>query len=506
MDDGADGKGARVVVGDVDGTPVVVWRRLSATRINGLVWEDTVRTTDIFPDTVIPNHPTAPIDIPPEFDLIQGVPTHVKSVRVAEGAKTVEGWFAGSVTLSCALQLFLLDRRHPHSRLVIGLYDHEQHVIDGVDTKVLCYHTVIEVIQSPTTAARYRGAIGIQEMRVHKAAMHAFASSFPIGQTTIDEAKRRFHPTTREWRRSKRMGIARISNKINEDQCRPQAQVSLAALEKQMRSEPKYDGRIEQDNWIVHTGSFHGLPLPFRTTGKDRVFLKGDPEELAERKPKKPCAAKASGPSVDGKATTTTDPDAKYLGRHVGREDVALPGGVVMVVPVDAERTIAVKTGDEPFKRHVSRACKQAGGRWIEPRTLRAADGREVERGRMWVLGEDQAEFALRCLRLPPPDPSAMESVGGNGNLFVMVTADGIPVRTILQDHSVWAMRPDDGRGTSDPGAARAASAAVIDAVCRLDPRCSWNDRYRNWVVPQDPPTLIHSVAAAIRNHRSGRR
>jgi hypothetical protein len=465
----------------IEGVPARIWQAASRTRINGLIWEDTVRTTDMYPDRIIPAHVTSPIDIAPHLDLIQGIPTHVKSLKAAEGDVNAKGLPRGSVDMACAYRLFLLDEVHTHNRLVIGLYDEEMHIIDGKETKVLRYHTVIEIIQSPDTALAYRGGITIEAMRLHREAMSAFVDEFPIDEETIQAAKDRFHPVTRGWRADRTMGLARISNKIDPDQCRPQAQISISDLFEQMATEGDYHGRIVQPNLQVFKDQFHGLPLPFRTTGKDQIFRK--PKEPGA-KPKKPRRSSKPAPPVK-------NPDAKYLNAHIGREDHQVHGGVITVIPHGDERTISAKTQDEQFQRRVWAICKRLGGRWIEA-------------GKLWVMTYEQAKEAYRRLKAPPApriDPTAMVQVGENPNLFEIRSAGGIPVRALRQPHTNWALRPDDGRGTQDPAASRAASAKVIDAVCRADHDCVWNDHYGNWLVPQDPPEIMGRIATAIRHH-----
>lgn len=466
----------------INGEPARIWRSLSATRINGLIWEDTVRTTSLYPEVVIPGHITSPIDIAPHLDIVQGIPTHVKSIKAAEGDVNSKGFPRGSIDMACAYRLFRLDEIHTHNRMVIGLYDEESHVIDGKTTTVLRYHTVIEIIQSPATALAYRGRITIEEMRIHREAMSAFVDRFPIDEGKIQAAKDRFHPVTRAWRSGGRageaMGLARVSNKIDKEQCRPQAQISISALFEQMATEGDYHGRMTQPNLQVFKDEFHGLPLPFRTTAKDNLFEKRkDPD--AEKKPRR--TSKPAAP--------VRNPDAKYLNAHINREDHAVHGGSITVIQHGDERTVSAKTTDDAFRRRVDVVCKRLGGRYVEA-------------GRLWVMTLEQARDVYRRLKAPPRpkiDLSMMEQVGDNANLFEIQTATGVPVRALRQTHTNWAILPEAGKGSADPKAARAASAKIINQVCDGRPECIWNYGYGNWMVPQEPPELFAKIAKAIK-------
>lgn len=477
--------------------PIEVWRTRSAGRINGLVWEDTVRSTDMFRPYPMPASVTSPIDIAPPEDLVQGIPTHVKAKKTPVGSRNAKGHWPGSVDMACAYQLFLIgmDPVHTHHRLVIGLYEVEKHTIRGEDVEVHCYHTVIEIIQSPTTFAAYRGSISVEAMRQLREDTHAFTDGFPITTDEVLRARDLFHPITGAWRDEGLMGLARISNKIDANQVRPQAQISLADLHRQLATEPDYAGRVVQANWIEHTTDFHGLPLPYRTTAKERVFVRPKDPYQKPRRPRIKVKPASTVPAIP------VDPDARYLAAHIDRRDHDLPDGRFATIPVGDEGIVKAIRGDEAFRKRVSRACLDAGGaRWIA-------------RGRLWVLPRENAIQAWKTLMraaappnagpapLPKPDPTVMTTVKNRQDLYEVVSASGVIVRLLRLPHTNWVLRPDDGRGTPDPAETNRRSAAIIRAVCDRHGVGEWNGARQNMLIRQDPPDLIQRIAKAIADH-----
>jgi hypothetical protein len=484
---------AELMTVDAGGVPVSIWRQRTRDRIVGLAWEDTVRSVSIYPEYRMPASITGPVDILPEFDDLQGLPTHVKSMRVPRDSRTRSGHWTGSIDMACSYQLLLhgLDRAHPHHRLVVGLYDYEDYTIDGKETRILCYHTVIEVIQSPTTFAAYRGGVDIEDVRRLREDCSNFTDLVEIPQDVIDAARERFHPITAAWRDSGAMGIARISNKIDKSQIRPQSQISLKSLRLQMEGEPDYRGRQVQPNWQEYTTDFYGLPLPYRTTGKDEVF---DRRKDADAKPKVRRRRAKDQPIV-----APVDPDARYLAAHLKRRDHDVPGGRFATVPVGDEGIIKAIHGDDAFRKSVSRACIAAGG------------GRWIERGRLWVLPRENANEAWRTLMrsaattgrgpvpLPDPDPSVMTRI--KNNLYEVVSLSGIIVRLLRLPRTNWVLRPDDGRGTPDPADTNRRSVAIIEAICDRHHVGEWEAAHQNMLVKQEPPELIQRIARAIADH-----
>ena len=143
----------------------------TANRIPGLVWEDRVRTTNLFRPGSVAAHPTSPTDIAPVDDIQQGLPTHVKSVKRKE---TTSGRGADhSIGMACAYQLF---RLQGHQRLVTGIYEIEPEKVECADGRmrpVYRFTEVVETILSPVTLAAFHGGVSLAEISAIRDALLA---------------------------------------------------------------------------------------------------------------------------------------------------------------------------------------------------------------------------------------------------------------------------------------------------------------------------------------------
>lgn len=431
----------------------------SPNRIPGLVWEDRVRTTNLFRPGSVAEHPTSPTDIAPVDDIQQGLPTHVKSVKRNE---TKSGREADhSIGMACAYQLF---RLQGHQRLVTGIYEIEPDKVlcaDGKMRPVYRFTEVVETILSPDTLSAFHGDVTLAEISAIRDALLAHDYDWH----DLEEARARFQAMTDAIR--PRMGLARCSNKFNEQNKRIQAAVSMKGLLKQLATEGGYHGRFIQPNTIRHTENFHGLALPWRTTASERIFARiKDPDAVRRRPPKK----------------RETDPHAAYIAAPVAETTMRVEGGDMVIARFpDDMRTIRAESSDDTVRRHVSRACMNAGGTWIES-------------GRRWLLDFKQAAKVVDTIGIPDlphaDGDSIMRQVGSNTDLFEITTPDG-PMRAIRLPKSNWAIRPGSN----------AALAARIEAVCKLHQIGEYYEPKKNWLIPQEPSDIIERVARAVQRY-----
>lgn len=464
---------------DENGWAILIDRNADQKRINGLIWEDRVRTTLLFPPYAMPLHPQSPVDMPPEMDLIQGIATQVKSFKAKRGSRDKQRRLIGTIAMACSYNLLKLIG---HIRLIIGIYDVENRMVDGKMTEVMVFHTVVEMILSPATLNAFHikpgtDGVGVAEMKDLRDEM----ADFEICEETKQDAKEKFGPTIEDMR--KRMGIANVHAKIDAEQCRPQTTVGLSALAQRLALEGDYHGHQIQANYReYHEGEiFYGLPLPWRTVAKERVFIKPrDPDQKKQRRRRKTVA------------TTETSGNQALEGRKHDLEDAdMLPtpfGEVSIVTHDDGLRTLRAESDDREDRRRVSIACHAACGgdrtKWITGQ-------------RAWLLNGMQTPKVVADLRHLPDDdgPSVMATIKADGSLRKLPTADG-PVTVLRLERDNYALRHDNVMAVDER----------IHATCRAHAVGTYHmSRHGgNWLIPQKPPELIERVARAIRDRRRG--
>lgn len=448
-------------------------RRPESARLDSLILEDRVLISTLYRSTPMVRRPTDPIDIPSVLDIVQGLPTHVKSKKRPAREMCKEGRNPlGSVDMACARRLFLLNG---HQRLIFAFYDDgEDETSPGVFEKIRIYHTFIEMILSPTTLAAMRGDVSVDEVALLKEAMSAYKPD----AETLPAAKEAFHAITKAMR--PRMGISKIHAKIDEDQSRPQASISVAEMEKQLALEGGlYHGRVTQENCREYTGKvlFHGIQLPWRTTAKDQIFKKP-----SQRASALPGAQSVGGLSIGPCTKATpfrTDKGTIIVMRH--------EGGAITICPQD-------RNGG--FHETVSRLARDEGGT-------------EIEATRSWLLEEPAVKRILQALGAMPAARAAVLP-GKPGSVMRLATTREHVVaydfdagggagkaRALRLDDGKWAMRSQRNE----------AVAARIDAGCRalvaagvLHDR-NYHRKWSNWLIPAEPPELLEKVARAIQNH-----
>jgi len=454
-------------------TVVKIEVRGDTVRINGLVFEDKVRTTDLVQEGAVAEHPNAAVDIPEWNDRRHGIPTHVKSVQQPK-AKDGEA-SGGSLGMACSYRLLLLEGTH---RLVIGLYDEERHVIDGVDTTVYCYHTIIEVILTQETLDAMRGEVTVEEVMAVRDAV-AVCVYHP---DTVERERERLHKLTGEMR--ERMGIASHSVKFDRTNRRVQAQMSISALRDQVEGERSRNPDTPWERYREHTDEFYGLKLPWRTTAKERVFsnVRGGSIGVATAKrfkpaPRRPTAKRRKKPAP------AADPFRPYLERWEQETRVPIPGGTLIVRSHDDHMHTAHAEGHIEARRDVWRAFHAMHGKWHE--------GSDT-----WLVTPQQGLAAVAKIRELPDatGPSIMRQDHNNERLYSFRTPIG-KVKPFLMPKGNWALHFQETR----------AIAELINEVCiayNIEGRhLGWDHHGRNWVILDKPADLIERVCRAIQNH-----
>lgn len=325
-------------------------------RIAALKFEDRIRSSTMFQRHFAVN-PTASTDIAPQFDLIENIPTHVKLTK------------SDSIMLACAWQFW---RLRGTQRFIIGLYDEEYRTGDDGKTELVkCVFAIIELFMSDETLAALRGDIAEAEIYELKRLL----MNFDPRVDNTSEGKEVYHAITGEMRSSKRMGKARVSCKINEDNKRPQAQVSISAIYEQLQKEPSFAGRNTYGSWKIHTDTFHGIQLPWRTTDKVRIF-------------------KAARDPESRKLPVLTPEEQKveeYLRKRVSVRHIPIEKGKVIFFEHEDGRFSAVCDTDDRETRRKFRIL------------LRAANAEKLHNGR-WLLTQRKAkwfEWAMTQNELP---------------------------------------------------------------------------------------------------------
>jgi hypothetical protein len=467
-----------------------VQARSDPRRVNGLVWEDRVRTTRLFLMGTVAEHPTAAVDIPPWCDIVQGLPTHVKSQKVAEGRTTFS-----NVEMASTLRLF---RLRGHQRLVIGLYTVEDEKIlddEGNEHDVHRYHTVYELILSDDTLAAIRGSTTAAEIE----AICDQIAAYDRETESLESARARFHPMTRALRKRPGSGIASVSAKLDETNNRLQSAIGHNPIRKQLETEPDYAGRIRQPNWTVYTGddSFHGLQLPWRTVAKDRIFkVIRDDDGFAPKKAKvvRKDRFVAEAPVAP---PPEPDPNERYARGWTSSKTIKIYGGGIVIMRHEGRiRTIRCESDDEDIVRHVDRTCADAGfariasvGAWLctLEEAMRMAE--KLTRKTMAVIARELAE--AEAGPTPGGPGSAMRSYGDSARLFSFRTWDGLEIRPYLMSGGNWALLDQKD----------AAVAARIEAACGAGGHGSYNGPRATWIVRDDPPDLIEKAARFIMDH-----
>lgn len=435
------------------------WR----TFVHGLACEDRIRTLLLFFPHMTREDPTAPIDIPPWYDRIQRLPTHVKSLKARRG---IDGRpVNGTVDMACAYRLFLL---HGYHRLIICLY--EEITVDraGKSATALEYHTIIEVILTPATLEAMRGGVTVDQVREIRDDLAVYR----FHPDTVEEARDRFHARTHALRPL--MGLAKPGIKLDSTNNRIQSTLSIDALRRfKLENEPVYEGLITQPGYqefTEHTPDFHGLRLPWRTWDELRIIrqVRGGSigavtNDLFRKAPRRRKAV---------------DPHARYVDTGRPARQVPVPGGWIEAIGHDDDKWTMAPKGDAAFAARVATAFRAQRAVWIE-----AASS--------WLGDRQQVRDAVAELRrLPDAEgDSVITPCPGNGKLREIMTDEGV-IRILELDWDNYALLDQGDKALAD----------LISRTCAMHAVGKVN-HYKGKVtmlIPVDPPELIERVARAI--------
>lgn len=401
-------------------------------RINGLIAEDRIRTTNMFVRGNIAFHPTDPIDISPEADLIHGLPTHVKITKRTYSAKTGKP-NALNIDMACAYRLFLLEGNH---RLLIMVYEEEKgHDDEGRPRKILRFDEIIEIILTDETLKAFRNDITVYEMGRLRDLLLSWDPVFENAEQAeieANKARAQYHPMTEAMR--SRQGIAHPSIKISInkktlkiDNKRIQATISVEETEKQVMSEGEgslkgfYIGKGgRQARYIVHRSSFHGLDMPWRTTAHWK---------------KLPRTGAITPKPREKKIQTDNRPYSSYIRQWKDSGTVSIPHGTLVYMTHDDDKvTIHIDTRDAKMKAHAERVCRYMGGEWIE----------EIS---SWLMTSEQGRRVFRTLKprvIPEfPENKTLRPSPKANNVFNFPTEDG-RVSLLPFGKGGWLFRPDE--------------------------------------------------------------
>jgi hypothetical protein len=455
-------------------------------RINGLIAEDRIRTTNMFVKGNVAFHPTHEIDISPEADLIQGLPTHVKITKQTYTKNGTPNPL--TVDMACAYKLFSLEGTH---RLLVMVYEEEKvRFPDGKLQKILRFDRVIEIILSSETLNAFRGDVSVTEIgRIRNLLLgwKPLVRTPEEAEIEAEKARQKYHPMTEAIR--PRQGIAHPSVKISinkkdlkVDNKRVQSSISIEKTREQVESEGighlkgQYRGKIIQPRYQEYddTTGFHGLALPWRTTGHWK---------------KLPRTGKIVAEVEDLPTTQSKGLFSKYIEQWESVEQQPIPNGnLVIMTHEDKMRTVHTEAKDNEIRKHVSTLCDHVGGRWIE----------EI---RSWLLNQGQTEKVLKALkardipeihRTSPLFPAR----SGKAGVFVFRTPDGI-ASAINIGGTKWVIRPDEkDRAKSRALMIRISSFCRAANIGKLEYHKGQN-RW-SWIISGEDESLIHRICIGI--------
>ena len=479
-------------------------------RIDGLVAEDRVRTLTLFRPGNFAEHPTAAIDIAPFHDLVQGLGTHVKSIKLSRESIARGEPVKGTLELASTREMMRLDGHH---RYIIMAYEPDgKTTINGKEYEVRRYHTAVEMIASPATFAAFRGSFCIRHLDWFEERFFKYKPH----RDTIAKAQDHFGELLDKF--SHLFGLAKPSVKLSinsktdkTDNHRVQSALPIHEVRSQLAREGDYHGRFVQPNYREwHEGEeFYGLKLPWFTISRDKIYSKiGDP--AAELSPVDKKKMQARGKKrAEKKIVATPQQDASDdSAEHIEKHQMALDTGLITIARRrDGRMELSAQTPDSRLIDALDNVCRAHQATYIEKRGV-------------WLTDRDTAREILRQMgarkpkALPSPAPEHVDELpeaprenplrqrNNNPELFDFDTIDG-KVTAYRLPFGNWVLLDNDNERIArriEGGCSPYAPTAPWDGNHKGDWTVRYNASHKRpgWLVRDHPSDLIQRVAVAI--------
>lgn len=486
-------------------------------RIDGLVAEDKIRTLTLFRPGNYAEHPTAPVDIAPFHDALQGLATHVKSFKQSREARTNGGYTPGTLELASTLEFMRHDGYH---RYIAIAYEIDGQIdIEGKTYDIRRYHTAMEAIFSSETFAKARGNYTLENLAWIQRRLDACN---PTPQTIRSEQERfkklmhDFKPLFGISTQSVKLSLHKTTGKIQNR--RVQSILSWTDVQNQLATEGDYHGRFVQPNYREwYEGEvFYGMKLPWYTIATDRIFSTiGDPDapldqaaikQMQKREESRVAKRKVHAPpalaqSVDKAFCQTEDVVTTTL--------LSFGQGMIAITRYrTGERIITVDAVDPAAFQYANNMCKQLGGHWLSRRGG-------------WLGDFDFASRVVKKLKaiepvnLPEPESDYVDPlpIAPQNSLLRPSSKPGLYFFDIGRLKAA-ALRMPFGNWVL-LGKRDKQTAEIINAACEsfapLKPwdgnhKGDWTVRYNadreSWLVRDEPADLIERVVCAIQRFK----
>lgn len=486
-------------------------------RIAGLVAEDKARTLTLFRPGNYAENPTAPVDIAPFHDVLQGLGTHVKSILQKRKARKPGKLTPGTIELASTLEFMRLSG---HQRYILLFYELDGKIVINDKTyDIRRYHTAIEIILSPTTLAVMRGDYTL----THLAWMQRKLDEYRPTPETIEAKQEQFTRYTDEFRRffgmathSVKLNIAKKTGKTGNK--RIQSTVPIPQVQEQLSGEGPYHGRFTQPNYRewFEGENFYGMNLPWYTTATDTIYSSiGDPDapldDKAVKEMRKRDARRANKRVVAPLAPPATSSDDR---RYAAEEPVTTTlrafnkGMITIVRQQDNARTISIDAVDADAFNRAHEMCEKFGGRWFP---VCGRWGGDLTFAKNVV----NALNAAKPGNLPPPEPDHVDPLPSvpnvnplrqsprNPRLFYFDVGSG-EAAALLMEKGNWVLMPQNNMQVADIIQAACAPHAPLtpwDGNHKGDWTVRLNDR-GSWLVRDTPTETIQRVVRAIQDYR----
>lgn len=486
-------------------------------RIDGLVAEDKIRTLTLFRPGNYAEHPTAPVDIAPFHDALQGLGTHVKSFKQDREARTRNGFTPGTLELASTLEFM---RHEGYHRYIAVAYEIDGKIdIEGKTYGIRRYHTAIEAIFSSATFAAARGNYTLE----HLAWMQRRLDACNPTPETIRSEQERFKNLMQKFKtlfgmstQSVKLSLHKTTHKIQNR--RVQSILSWTDVQKQLATEGDYHGRFVQPNYREwHEGeTFYGMKLPWYTIATDRIFSTiGDPDAPLDQ-----AAIKQMQKRHDNRIAKRKVHASSALAQSADKEPCQIEGviattllsfgqGMIAITRYsDGKRMVTVDAVDPAAFQYANNMCKQLGGHWISTRGGWLGDFdfacRVVEKLN-----------AIKPIDLPDPEPDHVDPLppapeqsplrpSSKPEMYLFDIGE-LKAGALHMEYGNWVLLDQRDKRVAE----------IINAACEslapLKPwdgnhKGNWTVRYNaergSWLVRDEPADIIERVVCAIQRFK----